>query len=1218
MTWARLLLRNLFYHWRGNLAVVLGVVVGTTVLTGALLVGDSLRGSLRELTREKLGWVDEAMITGRFFRARLADELQQANAAERVAPVLLLQASALNAPSSSTDPLERNQGVRRITLLGVEDRFWGNNAAPDTVAFWKGQIPKVHLNAALARALNASVGDEVVFSVQKKSDVPPETLLGRRDEASLIDRLAFQVAGILPEGHPGANFSLSPSPEQPLNAFVPLHALQERLGQRDPQGNGQINAILVGKPHSELEPLLQRFLTLEDWGLVLRSPASRVATLQKDHPRAFREGRLRERDVSLLPLAMVKDLPPSPLGGIALPVLERYYREKRGYLSLESTQMLLEPAVANAGKAAAQQLGLRTAPTLVYLANSMANGTESIPYSIVAAIEPDLQAPLGPTLPPWKGTGEDNDIFLVEWAESPLHVKAGDSLTLSYFAPDQVGPAHEESRKLRVAGLVPANTVTLDPDLTPEFPGITDKVTIDKWDPPFPYDNRRIKPRDDQFWKDHRTAPKAFVRLELGQRLWQNRFGSLTSIRLAPAPSPGAAPDLEALATAYRHALLQELKPALGGFVFTRVKQEGLEASGGGTDFGGLFLGFSFFLIVAALLLVGLLTRLNLDRRATEVGLLLATGMRPRVVQLLYLAEGKVLALLGGFLGTLTALGYAHLLLNYLRYSWPGGSGEGLPFLTLHPEIASLAIGFIGSVLISVLTILWVVRVLRRVPPRTLLHNQLTTASELTETEPRLSLRLGVGSLIVGLILIGAGNFLHGEEERAGSFFGGGFLLLSAGLCLLWAWMRWPRDPGAWRQGMWAVARLGVMNAGRYPLRSLLTAGLLAAAAFLLVAVESFRREPTKRYLDKDSGSGGFVFLAEADLPVFSDLNSAQGRAELLDRVNQLYEKEPLLVRQRKRAEAQHLLEETRFYAFRVKAGDDASCLNLYQPRKPRVLGVPESILSRGGFAFAGTEARNNEEKAHPWQILAEPPLRVGERDIVPVFGEKNSVQWILHKDLGGKLYEDPGAEPATLQIRGLLQDSVFQSSLLLSEANFLRLYPEQQGYRFFLIETTPGHAEEVRKLLQAVLSERGFQVSSTVDRLRSYLAVENMYLSTFQALGGLGLILGSLGLAVVLLRSIWERRAELALLRALGFRRGVLSWLVLAENCFLLLVGLGLGTLAALISVAPHVLVGSGAIPWERLLVMLGGTLLVGLAAVLGAVMTAVRSALLPALRQE
>jgi len=76
-----------------------------------------------------------------------------------------------------------------------------------------------------------------------------------------------------------------------------------------------------------------------------------------------------------------------------------------------------------------------------------------------------------------------------------------------------------------------------------------------------------------------------------------------------------------------------------------------------------------------------------------------------------------------------------------------------------------------------------------------------------------------------------------------------------------------------------------------------------------------------------------------------------------------------------------------------------------------------------------------------------------------------------------------------------------------------------------------------VKQLLERALGERGVEVTSTRDRLESYLAVENTYLSTFQALGGLGLVLGSLGLSVVLLRSVWERRAELALLRGAGLR---------------------------------------------------------------------------------
>src|SRR6516225_463881 len=94
MTFGRLLLRNLLYHWRGNSAVFLGVVVGTAVLTGALLVGDSLRGSLRQLAARQLGRVDHLLVAGRLVRQELAEDLRDDQVAARVVPALVIQGAA--------------------------------------------------------------------------------------------------------------------------------------------------------------------------------------------------------------------------------------------------------------------------------------------------------------------------------------------------------------------------------------------------------------------------------------------------------------------------------------------------------------------------------------------------------------------------------------------------------------------------------------------------------------------------------------------------------------------------------------------------------------------------------------------------------------------------------------------------------------------------------------------------------------------------------------------------------------------------------------------------------------------------------------------------------------------------------------------------------------------------------------------------------------------
>jgi ABC-type antimicrobial peptide transport system permease subunit len=268
-------------------------------------------------------------------------------------------------------------------------------------------------------------------------------------------------------------------------------------------------------------------------------------------------------------------------------------------------------------------------------------------------------------------------------------------------------------------------------------------------------------------------------------------------------------------------------------------------------------------------------------------------------------------------------------------------------------------------------------------------------------------------------------------------------------------------------------------------------------------------------------------------------------------------------------------------------------------------VGVPQALIDSGRhFRFAAAPA----SKADPWAVLD--PDGDGP---VAAFGEKNTVQWMLKSGLGEDVAVAGGEK---VRIAGLLEDSVFQSSLLVSDKQFLRMYPEQEGFNLFLIATPPGKETEVKRLLETALADRGFEATPVARRLESYLAVISTYLSTFQALGGLGLVLGSLGLAVVLMRGVWERRGELALLRAVGYRRGTLGFLVLAENVFLLLLGLVAGTASALVAVAPHL--EGGALPWRHLAALLGVVLAVGLCAGALATATTLRAPLVPALLRE
>src|SRR5690606_35599354 len=71
-----LILRSLAGYWRTNLAVVAGVATAVAVLAGALLVGDSVRGSLRALVLDRLGQTTSVVASGGYFREALGEQMQ--------------------------------------------------------------------------------------------------------------------------------------------------------------------------------------------------------------------------------------------------------------------------------------------------------------------------------------------------------------------------------------------------------------------------------------------------------------------------------------------------------------------------------------------------------------------------------------------------------------------------------------------------------------------------------------------------------------------------------------------------------------------------------------------------------------------------------------------------------------------------------------------------------------------------------------------------------------------------------------------------------------------------------------------------------------------------------------------------------------------------------------------------------------------------------------
>jgi ABC-type antimicrobial peptide transport system permease subunit len=232
---------------------------------------------------------------------------------------------------------------------------------------------------------------------------------------------------------------------------------------------------------------------------------------------------------------------------------------------------------------------------------------------------------------------------------------------------------------------------------------------------------------------------------------------------------------------------------------------------------------------------------------------------------------------------------------------------------------------------------------------------------------------------------------------------------------------------------------------------------------------------------------------------------------------------------------------------------------------------------------------------------------------------DQTSLQYVLHAAVGDTITIDADTpRPIDLRIVASLSDSVLQGEVLIGEAAFRRLFPEIAGYRVFLVDTGPaGRADDVSRALEEALDPFGFDAQTTAAKLDAFHRVENTYLSTFQALGGLGLVLGCFGLVAVVARNILERRRELALLGAAGFTGRDLQRVVAVEHLLLVGAGLAIGLMAAAVAIAPVIVSRTGAAPWQALMWVVP-VAVAGLAAAFGATRSLRRLRLVDSLRSE
>jgi ABC-type antimicrobial peptide transport system permease subunit len=586
------------------------------------------------------------------------------------------------------------------------------------------------------------------------------------------------------------------------------------------------------------------------------------------------------------------------------------------------------------------------------------------------------------------------------------------------------------------------------------------------------------------------------------------------------------------------------------------VADEARAAAAGTTDFGEYFLYFSFFLVLSALLIAYLFFALGVEQRAREVGVLAAVGFTAARVRRQLLGEGLVVIVAGVAVGAAGALGYAAVILYGLRTWWI--EAVGTTSLRLYPEPLALAAGAAGAAGAAVAAIWIGAGALARRSPRALMAGGASAAiqprpSSWQSFGPGLALLLVAGGLVLGT--------RTGAISQTAGFFGAGGVLLVGGLLLFGGWVR-RRAAGRSTSGLASVWALGGTHVAWRPTRTVLTVSLIAFATFVLVSVVAFRRDAAGTSLARESGTGGYALLAEAAVPLMHDPNTRAGLGALgLD------------------ADTLRAAHVTRL---RLRPGDEASCLTLYQPRNPRIVGVnPADLEGRFSFADAGASPPGTS----PWLLLDEPL----NDEAVPAIVDQTTLTYVLHLAVGDTFTFAPdGVNSVTLRIVASLADSVLQSEIVIGERAFVELFPRHEGYRVWLIDVAEAQAPGLAAAIEDRLADSGVDVVETRSRLAAYHQVENTYLATFQALGALGLLLGTLGVGAVLARNVLERQREWGLLRAVGYEPADLRRLVVAESAVLVVGGMLVGMTAAAVAVAPALAERAHTLPWRELAVVL------------------------------
>lgn len=1058
----RYIFRSLIHYKKQHLAVFFATLISTAVLTGALIVGDSVSYSLENLVHKRLGKINYSLFSGdRFVRAELAKDISTS--------LNIPCAALLKIEGVSINP-DNQKRISKTHIVGIDKDFWELS----DIEIPNLKKDEIYISNNLAERLEIEVGQEILLRIRNADFVPIQAPFSSNENPSVAVRV--KVKKILEEDEL-ARFSFRKTQTSPYNIFINREYLAEQL-----ELENYANTIIISGNESINEGLLNDCLR--------------------------KEWKLEDASLSLNKI------------------------EETNTYDLLSERVFIDHSLTKK----IDQINIKHENLLSYFVNSLKFEDKETPYSFVNASSGYLfNTKLG-----------DKEAIINSWLAEDLGIDIGDSLQLDYFI---MGPL--QSLEVKTAHFKVKQILNIHKNgyhsLMPSFPGLSDAGNCSEWDASIPIDLKKIRDKDEQYWDDFRGSPKAFISLNKGLELWDNRFGNYTSIRFF-------ADDLSK--EEMEEKILASISPKDIGLTFVNIKSQSLKAASSGVDFGELFLSLSFFIIAAAILLLVIIYSMNLESRITEIASMHAIGFsKSKLVQLLFSESALsifVASIAGGFIG----IAYNYFMIHALNSIW--NDAIHADALEIFVQTKTLIIGVVSGIIISLLSIYLVTTKKLKKTIASLMKDQ--TYSITNKGSKTFSI-IGLISFIAALLMV-----LYSLNESVASnsaiVLTAGFLILITGISFFSFLLRRQSKDKKQNSHSFSFSKLVMLNAGRNRGRSLAVIGLLALGTFTVIITGANRKTFSGDSNQRQSGTGGYKLWVENTVPILHDLNTEEGQSNygLSDVEN---------------------IDHIEFVQFNSLAGDDASCLNLNQVQNPQILGVNADLFdSLGAFSFAQLLKEND----HPWLDLD----NYTEPNTIPAIADQTVIQWGLMKSIGDTLkYLNEAGQEINLVLVGGLNASIFQGNILISSENFSKHFPSSGGSKIMLVNTPKESQKEVQELLNNTLVDYGVEVSETQVRQAAFYSVTNTYLTIFMILGGLGIILGTLGLGIVLWRNTLDRKQEITIMKSVGYTKSQLIKLLFSENIFLLIGGIFLGIISAFIGILPSLLSPAFHIPGNFLFLL-------------------------------